>query len=274
MHDLLLLIYAILLSLFVGELIGVLTLAIPIWLQRSWRRQCCCDDLAEAETHAGTHIELTRTVEAIVPCCPDCGMPISGYRRIALLNWLLHKNYCLNCGSSQTSRRLLPQLVVMPMTLFIALRYGLEPRMLILLLQLWGWVAIAFISIRHQLIPNVLTYALLWIGLLASAFGYSIPLEDAVTGAVAGYLSQWLLYHGYKLITKREILGYGAFKGGAAMGAFLGLEIGLTAIAGAYVIKCAENKIQHDHIIGPTGLVPIGHWLALVAIACGLFRDG
>ena len=50
------------------------------------------------------------------------------------------------------------------------------------------------------------------------------PLPHAVIGAVAGYLSLWLVFHLFKLITGKEGMGYGDFKLFALFGAWLGWQ--------------------------------------------------
>jgi leader peptidase (prepilin peptidase)/N-methyltransferase len=45
-----------------------------------------------------------------------------------------------------------------------------------------------------------------------------------VIGAIAGYLSLWLVFHGFRLITGKEGMGYGDFKLFAAFGAWLGWQ--------------------------------------------------
>jgi leader peptidase (prepilin peptidase) / N-methyltransferase len=52
-----------------------------------------------------------------------------------------------------------------------------------------------------------------------------VPLHDAVVGAIAGYLSLWLVYWAFKLATGKEGMGFGDFKMNAAVGAFLGWKM-------------------------------------------------
>jgi leader peptidase (prepilin peptidase)/N-methyltransferase len=67
-----------------------------------------------------------------------------------------------------------------------------------------------------------------------------VPLEDAVIGAAAGYLSLWSVYWLFKLATGKEGMGFGDFKLLAAIGAFLGWKmlpavILLSSVVGAVV---------------------------------------
>jgi len=99
------------------------------------------------------------------------------------------------------------------------------------------------IDFDHQILPDDLTLPLLWLGLLLSLFNgrvLSVTPHDAIVGAIAGYMSLWLVFHLFKLITGKEGMGYGDFKLFAAIGAWLGwqmlpLVILLSAFTGAVV---------------------------------------
>jgi len=113
------------------------------------------------------------------------------------------------------------------------------------LLVTWSLIALTGIDIDHQLLPDDITLPLMWAGLLAAVaigpvVGTALPVavKDAVIGAAAGYVSLWLVFHAFKLVTGKEGMGYGDFKLFAALGAWLGwkllpLVIILSAATGA-----------------------------------------
>ena len=82
-------------------------------------------------------------------------------------------------------------------------------------------VAIAVIDLDHKLLPDQLTWPLMWLGLIVNAIGIITSLEDAFWGAVAGYLCLWLIYWGFRLATGRHGMGYGDVNLLAALGAWL-----------------------------------------------------
>ena len=105
---------------------------------------------------------------------------------------------------------------------------------------LWTLLALTFIDFDTQLLPDDLTLPLLWAGLVANMFGLFVPLRDAVIGAIAGYLSLWIVYWLFKLIRGKEGMGYGDFKLLAALGAWLGwqmlpLIVLLSSVVGAAI---------------------------------------
>ena len=86
----------------------------------------------------------------------------------------------------------------------------------------------------------MLVLPLLWLGLIVNGQGLFTNLYDALWGAVAGYLSLWLVYWVFKLITGKEGMGHGDFKLLAAIGAWVGLQgvlptILLSSLVGALV---------------------------------------
>jgi leader peptidase (prepilin peptidase)/N-methyltransferase len=94
------------------------------------------------------------------------------------------------------------------------------------------------IDIDHQLLPDSITLPLLWLGLLLNLGELFTTLDQAVIGAVAGYLSLWSIYWAFKLLTGKEGMGYGDFKLFAAFGAWFGwvslpLIILLSSLVGA-----------------------------------------
>jgi leader peptidase (prepilin peptidase)/N-methyltransferase len=80
------------------------------------------------------------------------------------------------------------------------------------LLFIWALVALAFIDLDTQLLPDDITLPLLWLGLLFNLGGTFTDLPSAVIGAMAGYLALWSVYWLFKLATGKEGMGYGDFK--------------------------------------------------------------
>ena len=87
-----------------------------------------------------------------------------------------------------------------------------------------GLVLLALVDLQIKLLPDALTFPLLWLGLAIQLFPETrtLGLEMAVIGAIAGYLPLWLLAHAYRLLRGRDGLGMGDLKLLAAMGAWSG----------------------------------------------------
>ena len=108
-------------------------------------------------------------------------------------------------------------------------------------------VAIAMIDADTQLIPDSIVLPLMWIGLAMSLFHpvntavtLFISPQDAIVGAMAGYLALWSVFWLFKLVTGKDGMGYGDFKLLAALGAWLGWQqlpmiIMMSAVVGAII---------------------------------------
>ena len=141
------------------------------------------------------------------------------------------------------------------------------------LLLVWALLAASVIDFDTQLLPDRITLPLLWLGLLLNVGAVFAPLEAAVLGAVAGYLSLWTVYWAFKLATGKEGMGYGDFKLLAALGAWLGWQL-LPVIV--LVAACAGSVLGIVSIVvsgrGRDLRIPFGPLLAvggLVALLWG-----
>ena len=121
-------------------------------------------------------------------------------------------------------------------------------------------LTLALIDARIYLLPDLMTLPLLWLGLLVNTLDFFVAIADAVLGAVAGYLSLWVIYWLFKLLRDKEGLGYGDFKLTAAIGAWLGwqalpsvvLGAALTALCTATVLVLAGRmKVEQPMPFGP-----------------------
>src|SRR5881397_2607714 len=127
---------------------------------------------------------------------------------------------------------------------YSAWRFGPSLAALGAALFVWFTIALAFIDQETGFLPDTLTLLLVWIGLVLNVAGAFVPLPEAVIGAAAGYLSLWLVYWGYKLLTGKEGMGYGDFKMNAAVGAFLGWKMLPLVILLSSLVGLAFGALQ------------------------------
>jgi leader peptidase (prepilin peptidase)/N-methyltransferase len=115
------------------------------------------------------------------------------------------------------------------------------------------------------LLPDDVTLPLLWGGLAVAALNWNpgVSLQDALWGAVAGYLSLWLVYWGFKLVTGKEGMGYGDFKLFAALGAWFGWTALVPMILMASVIGALIGiGMKFTSGLREGGYLPFGPFLA------------
>ena len=242
-----------LLGLLVGSFLNVVIYRLPIMLQRAWREQCAeltADDGGTPDQRGAVSTGQPGDAgrfDLVAPRsrCSHCGHAIRAVENIPLLSYLFLKGRCSACGARIGLRYPLVELATGLLSAVVAWHFGPGWTALYALLFTWALIAAAGIDLDHQLLPDVITLPLLWLGLLASlASAGGEPLfvspRDAILGAAAGYLSLWLLFHVYKRLTGKEGMGYGDFKLLGALGAWLGwqllpLVILLSAVVGAVV---------------------------------------
>lgn len=203
------------LGLIAGSVLNCVIWRLPVMMAR----QMCGNDLPPQDGFpARFNLFLPRS------CCPQCRHPIAFYDNIPLLSGLLLRGRCRHCGQRIGWRYPLVELITALCTAWIALGWPPGREALMLALCCWLLIALLCIDLEHMLLPDVLTLSLLWAGLLANLHGAFVPLESAVTGAVAGWLTLWMVYQAFLLLTGREGLGYGDFKLLAALGAWCGWQ--------------------------------------------------
>jgi leader peptidase (prepilin peptidase)/N-methyltransferase len=146
-----------------------------------------------------------------------------------------------------------------------AARYGLSPRFLGLAVGMVLLVGAAWLDSRIGLLPDVLTYPILWLGLALSWAGVTESLYVAVGGVFAGYLFLSLCTGAFRLIGRRDVLGGGDIKLLAGLGAWLGtggvfLTLLLACVASIVWAMCRQRTWR------PKGHYPFGPFLVFVAL--------
>lgn len=221
----------------VGSFLNVVILRLPTMLSRQWRRECE-QHLQAAQAAADTE----PAYNLIIPGshCPHCGHAIRAYENIPVLSYLWLRGRCSACKARISPRYPAIELLTAALSAVVAWHFGPSAAAVAAIFLTWGLIALAFIDIDHQLLPDVITLPLLWAGLLLNSLLIFTDLHAAVIGAVAGYVSLWLVFHLFKLVTGKEGMGYGDFKLFALLGAWLGwqslpLIILFASLAGAVV---------------------------------------
>ncbi len=235
------------LGLVVGSFLNVVIYRLPIMLEREWRAQAI--ELLPSADSAATTItsEASERFSLSTPrsACPACKAPIKAWQNIPVISWLLLRGRCAACQARLSTRYPLVELATGVLSAAVAWHFGVTAATACALGVTWALIALTGIDVDHQLLPDDITLPLLWAGLLAAAAmgpaaGAPLPVSahDAIIGAAAGYVSLWLVYHAFRLVTGKEGMGYGDFKLFAALGAWLGwrllpLVILLSAATGA-----------------------------------------
>jgi leader peptidase (prepilin peptidase)/N-methyltransferase len=203
----------------VGSFLNVVIHRLPRMMERDWRAECAA--LAGEEPPKEPPYSLLAPRSA----CPACGHRITALENIPLVSYLALHGKCAACGARIGIKYPLVELLAGVGAAYAAWRFGPSLAALGAAVFVWFTIALAFIDQETGLLPDDLTLPLVWTGLIVNLAGAFVPLGEAVIGAVAGYLSLWSIYWGFRLLTGKEGMGYGDFKLNAAVGAFLGWKM-------------------------------------------------
>jgi len=214
-------------TLLIGSFLNVVIYRLPIMMEREWREQCRMLASEPVTDVPEEHFDLVKPRSR----CPSCGHPITALQNIPVISYLTLGGRCASCKTSISARYPLIEFVTGLLAAFVAWHFGFGIEAIMGIVLTLALVPITMIDFDKQLIPDSIVLPLLWIGLIMSLFhpldGAStlfIPPQDAIIGAVAGYLSFWTVYQLFKLLTGKEGMGYGDFKLLAALGAWLGWQ--------------------------------------------------
>ena len=255
-------------GLLVGSFLNVVIYRFPKMLERQWSSECA--------EYSGQPVTPQEPFNLVVPRsrCRQCGHLIRWYENIPVISWIVLRGKCSECKAPIGLRYPVVELVTAGFFALCGWRWGLTP-------QAGVWAAFAalliclfLIDMDTQILPDDLNYTLLWLGLLAAAMGWTVPLASAVWGAALGYGVFWAIFQLYKLATGKEGMGYGDFKLLAALGAWLGAPyllaiILLSSIVGAVigVMLIIVGKLANKDIPMPFGPYLAGAGLLALALS-------
>ena len=236
---------------------------------------------------------LPRSESIVYPSshCPSCNKPIHFYNNIPILSYLILGGKCPDCRSKISV--IYPVVEILTGLIFLATvwSFGLSIQTLFYLVLFSGLIAITFIDLEHLIIPNVITYPGIMVGLLFGAlrtdwdksaevlgnfsFGIQsflellreVPFLDSIFGIVIGGGVLLLIAYTYEIIKKRQGMGIGDVKLLAMIGAFFGWEgvlfvlfLGaiLGSVIGIAIIISQKGDMQKA--------IPFGPFLSIAAV--------
>lgn len=249
------------LGLLIGSFLNVVIHRLPIMMQRE------SDNYVAAES--GKEPVHTSRYNLIVPrsACPHCQHQITALENLPIISYLAIGGKCRGCKAPISARYPIVEAITGLLSSLMIWHFGSGIAGLGAVVFVWFLIAMTFIDADTQLLPDDLTLPLVWLGLLLNLHGTFTSLENAVIGAVAGYLSLWSVYWAFKLLTGKEGMGYGDFKLLAALGAWMGwsmlpLIILLSSAVGA-VIGISMMVLGR---LGKGKPIPFGPYLAIAGL--------
>lgn len=251
----------------IGSFLNVVIHRLPIMMEREWREQC-----EEFTKTPPEHKIPDGRFDLVVPRshCPSCGQLIKAWQNIPVVSYLFLGGKCANCKHSISARYPVVEMMTAMLAALCAWRFGAGWEAIMAIIMTLALVPVAMIDADTQLIPDSIILPLMWLGLAMSLYHpmtgaetLFIAPQDAIIGAMAGYLSLWSIYWLFKLVTGKEGMGYGDFKLLAALGAWLGWQqlpmiILMSAAVGAVIGISLMVFRKHERSVP----IPFGPYLA------------
>ncbi len=277
----------LLFGLCIGSFVNVVVHRLPTMLARRWWQdtawqldsgegmQALWPEAGEpreaAQQRLATAQALQTRLDALPPLdlnrprshCPACGHTLRWHENVPVLGWLRLRGRCAACGTAISLRYPVVEMATAVLCVAMGWRFGFEP--VALLWGAWGaaLMAMSLIDWDTTLLPDALTLPMMWVGLLASALGWTLPLSESVWGVMAGFGGLWIVVAAFERLTGKVAMGGGDFKLLAALGAWLGPAallplVFIASLLGAVVglVLKARGELREGRF------VPFGPFLA------------
>ena len=206
-------------GLLVGSFLNVVIHRVPLMMEQEFKREC--EEYQSVENPEET---TPLTLSKPASHCPNCQSKIRWYQNVPVVSWLYLRGKCANCANPISFRYPLVEIISAVLSVAAYLHFGPTLQFLASLGLLYSLISLTGIDYDHQLLPDRITLPLCGAGLLLSAyFGWVTPTQS-IYGAIGGFVSLWLVYKLFLLITGKHGMGYGDFKLLAALGAWLGVS--------------------------------------------------
>lgn len=206
--------------------------------------------------------------------CPRCQAAIPFYLNVPVLSWVVLRGRCRSCRAPISPRYPLVEALTAFSFWLVLDRYGLSAHAGAAAVFLCLLIVLAFIDLRHWILPDELTLGGSALFLAYSFFHPEVTWTNAVLTGLGAALFFAGLFYFYLKVRKIEGLGFGDVKMALLMGLFLGLHrlavaIMLASLSGVLVglffilFKKKDLKLA----------LPFGPFLALGGYAALFWGD-
>ena len=158
--------------------------------------------------------------------CPNCTNLITWKDNIPVISFLLLNGKCRKCKKKISPQYLLVEIISILFFLIIYFLYGISVTTLLLLILSLNFLIIFFIDFKHYIIPNVLTFSMMFLGFVKSFVPDLHPMFpnylNSLIGGIFGYGIIWSIIFFYKQVRKKEGMGLGDAKLLSAIGFWFG----------------------------------------------------
>jgi leader peptidase (prepilin peptidase)/N-methyltransferase len=202
--------------------------------------------------------------------CPQCHHALQWHELVPVVSYAVSMGRCRHCGVHISWRYPLIEITTGLLFTLCLFKFGWTYQALMACFFSAALLALAWIDAETFLLPDAITQALLWVGLIGSAMSITpTPLMQALPGAVLGYSMLWALGWAFETWAGKEGMGQGDLKLLAGLGAWVGIWSLLPVLLLASVSGLIFGLIQKMRgQLGDNGHFAFGPFLALSGFAC------
>jgi leader peptidase (prepilin peptidase) / N-methyltransferase len=213
-------------------------------------------------------IPLQKSVVTPRSGCPRCGAGIPWYHNIPILSYLWLRGRCRNCKQPISLSYPLVELLTAVLYVLLFRYFGISVSFFIYAFFASLVIILVFTDYNHRLLPHVITFPGIVIGLVLSFFNPLIRPVDSVMGVLIGGVIPLLTLLLYKWVRKKEGLGHGDIVMLAMVGAFLGwhqvlLVLFFSSLVGSLIggLLILFFRRRSDYML------PFGTFIGMAALA-------
>jgi leader peptidase (prepilin peptidase)/N-methyltransferase len=206
--------------------------------------------------------------------CLACQTPIAAWDNIPVVSFLLLRGRCRVCRRPISWRYPFVESLTGLLFGLTVSRFGLTLQVVFLLILVSSLVAVSFIDLDHQIIPNAITLPGIPLGLLGGVIVGEPPVLDRLIGSLAGagFLYLVLFYGG--TLYGQDAMGEGDLNLIALVGAFLGWRaVVMTILVACLTGSAVGLGLMASKRLGRREHIPFGPFLALGAVVALFWGD-
>lgn len=160
--------------------------------------------------------------------CTKCKKKIQWFDNIPIFSYVILGSKCRFCKKQIDPQYLVVEIILACTFALIYFFYGISITTLLLTILSLFFIIIFFIDLKHFIIPDILSFPLMALGLLKSFIPnldeFIFPTYlDSILGGVFGYVIIYAIILFYRTVKKKEGMGLGDAKLMAVIGFWFGL---------------------------------------------------
>jgi len=208
--------------------------------------------------------------------CPSCQRQLTALENIPVVSWIVLGGKCKSCRNPISGQYPLVEILSAAAAVETYLKFGFTPTGVVLYALIAALIVITFIDFEWKIIPNVISYPGITLGLLLGAASqytglFAEPLSqsawESLIGMYAGGGFFWIIGEIYYRMTNTVGLGGGDVKLMGMTGAVLGYHsVAPTIFVGSLLGSIIGIALILFRGGNRRSEIPFGPWLSAGAI--------